>query len=60
MDLDFDRMKWPQIPTMCIPVFTQRVEQILPDHSTYVRTGRPRHRLERFQSILDWFGRYLR
>jgi dipeptidyl aminopeptidase/acylaminoacyl peptidase len=23
------------------------------------RSGRPRHRLERFRIILDWFGRYL-
>lgn len=23
------------------------------------RTGRPRHRLERFRIILDWFGRHL-
>jgi hypothetical protein len=24
------------------------------------RSGRPRHRLERFRIILDWFARYLK
>src|SRR5205823_3425025 len=57
------RCPMEQAEQLFVALRRQRKEVVLvrfPDESHDLsRTGRPRHRLERFRIILEWFGRHL-
>lgn len=52
-----------QAEQLFVALRSQRKEAVLVrfpgEHHDLSRTGRPRHRLERFRILLDWFGRHL-